>query len=185
MRTERMQGLSDAVIAIAATIMVLELDTPDEPTLSALWTQWPIFLAHFNSFVIIYILWVNHNEELSHSSRVSAKIVLLNALWLAVVSLVPFATGWVGRYPDYFAPEMIYTLILCCCSLLYHLIYLELARESPGLKEDAIRAFTRRIPIYIGYLLSFVLAVFKPVLSMAVIFIVALMMGWQILRNMR
>lgn len=183
MKTARLQSLSDAVIAIAATIMVLELDTPETPTFSSLWEQWPIFLAHFNSFLLIYILWFNHNAELAKTPTVSTKTFFLNGIWLAFLTLIPFATGWVGKEANASAPEIFYTIVVFLCSLLYHAIYLQVAREHPDLKEAAKKAFTRRAPIYLGYIVSLIFALTIPVLSMACVFVVTIIMAYQILRD--
>ena len=52
----RLIAFTDAIIAIASTIMVLELVNPHVPTLQGLAEQWPVFLAYLNSFAMIYIV---------------------------------------------------------------------------------------------------------------------------------
>lgn len=52
---DRLIAFTDAIIAIASTIMVLELVNPHVPTLQGLSQQWPVFLAYLNSFAMIYL----------------------------------------------------------------------------------------------------------------------------------
>jgi uncharacterized membrane protein len=53
---ERLIFFTDAIIAIASTIMVLELVNPHVPTIQGLVEQWPVFLAYLNSFAMIYLV---------------------------------------------------------------------------------------------------------------------------------
>lgn len=62
MNKERLAAFSDAIIAIAATIMVLDLKLPKEPTIQSLAQEWPVFLTYFVSFNLIYIFWLNYNN---------------------------------------------------------------------------------------------------------------------------
>ena len=62
MNKNRLEAFTDAIIAIAATIMVLELHIPQYNTLASLVEEWPVFLAYFISFTLIYTVWYNHHN---------------------------------------------------------------------------------------------------------------------------
>ena len=96
---KRLIGFTDAITAIASTIMVLELVNPHVPTIQGLIRQWPIFLAFLNSFAMIYVVWYKHNNLFQKFETVSMRIFYLNGVWLFFLTLVPFATGWIGEFP--------------------------------------------------------------------------------------
>jgi uncharacterized membrane protein len=93
----RLEAFSDGVIAILITIMVLELHVPDEPTLDALVEIWPIFLSYVLSFVLLGTYWNNHHHLLQASTVVNGRVLWANLYLLFWLSLVPFATGWMGE----------------------------------------------------------------------------------------
>ncbi len=89
---ERLIAFTDAIIAIVAIIMVLELVTPSPPTFEGLFSQWPVFVAYITSFVLIYIVWYNHHNAFEKINRLSTKVFLLNDVWVFVLTILPFAT---------------------------------------------------------------------------------------------
>ena len=93
----RLEAFSDAVIAIVMTIMVLELVPPHEPTLEALGELWPTFLAYVLSFAHLAIYWNNHHHLLQASRTVSGRVLWSNVHLVFWLSLVPFATAWMGE----------------------------------------------------------------------------------------
>ena len=93
----RLEAFSDGVIAILITIMVLELHVPDEPTVDALLSLWPILLSYVLSFVLLGTYWNNHHHLLQASSVVNGRVLWANLYLLFWLSLVPFATGWMGE----------------------------------------------------------------------------------------
>ena len=95
----RVEAFSDGVIAIVITIMVLELHAPEEPGLEHLWRLWPVFLAYLLSFAYVGVYWVNHHRLLAHARRVTNALVWFNLLLLFALSLVPFATAYLGYVP--------------------------------------------------------------------------------------
>ncbi len=98
----RLEAFSDAVIAIAMTIMVLELRAPDGADWAALRPVVPVFLTYALSFVFLGIYWSNHHHMLHATDRINGKILWANLHLLFWLSLVPFITSWVGE--SHFAP---------------------------------------------------------------------------------
>ncbi len=102
MEKERLAAFVDAVIAIIITIMVLELKVPHEPTLQALMQMGPIFISYVLSFIYLGIYWNNHHHFFQLARRVNGAVLWANIHLLFWLSLVPFATAWMGE--NHFAP---------------------------------------------------------------------------------
>lgn len=98
----RMEAFSDGVIAIIITIMVLELRPPEGTALADLLPLAPIFLGYVLSFVFIGIYWNNHHHLLQAARHVDGRVLWANIHLLFWLSLVPFATAWMGE--QHFAP---------------------------------------------------------------------------------
>jgi len=77
-RTSRLEAFSDGVLAIIITIMVLELNIPEEGTFEALKDVLPVFLAYLLSFTFVGIYWNNHHHLLRATKRVSTGVMLAN-----------------------------------------------------------------------------------------------------------
>src|SRR3974377_2555632 len=82
--------------------MVLEMKVPQDASLGALASVIPVFLSYVLSFVYVAIYWNNHHHFLHTVTRVSGPILWANNHLLFWISLVPFATGWMGE--NHFAP---------------------------------------------------------------------------------
>ena len=129
MQKNRLEAFSDGVLAIIITIMVLELKVPHGETLAALAPLWPIWLSYVLSFVYVGIYWNNHHHLLHASTRVNGTVLWCNLHLLFWLSLLPFATGWMGE--NHFArwPTMLYGLNLLLCALAYALLQRALVRN--------------------------------------------------------
>ena len=102
MHKGRLEAFSDGVIAIIITIMVLELKTPHEASLSALLPILPVFLSYALSFVFVGIYWNNHHHLMQAAHKVNGRILWANLHLLFWLSLTPFVTSWMGE--NHFAP---------------------------------------------------------------------------------
>ena len=97
MKTTRLEGFSDGVIAIIVTIMVLDLKAPSEVS-QPLITEWlPHLLGYAFSFIAVAIYWVNHHQLLQNVRKTTRTILWANLHWLFWLSLVPFVTAWMGN----------------------------------------------------------------------------------------
>src|SRR4051812_12883316 len=122
MPKERLQAFSDGVFAIIITIMVLELKAPHEPTLRALRAVAAPFLGYALSFTYVAIYWNNHHHMLQLTDRVSGGILWANNLLLFFLSLVPFATDWMGENEFATEPVALYGVTLLLPALAYYLL---------------------------------------------------------------
>ena len=115
----RLEAFSDGVIAILITIMVLELKIPHGDTIAALAPLLPVFLTYVVSFVYLGIYWNNHHHMLHATTRVNGKILWANLHLLFWLSLIPFATGWVGENHFASMPTAVYGVILLGAGFAY------------------------------------------------------------------
>ena len=118
----RLEAFSDGVIAILITIMVLELKIPHGTDARSLAPLLPVFLTYVLSFVYLGIYWNNHHLMLHVTDRINAKILWANLHLLFWLSLVPFATGWMGE--NHFAPlpTAAYGAVLLAAAIAYFLL---------------------------------------------------------------
>jgi uncharacterized membrane protein len=116
---ERLTAFSDGVIAIIITIMVLELRAPHGDTLAVLLPLWPVFLSYVLSFVYLGIYWNNHHHMLHTCSAVTGGILWANLHLLFWLSLIPFATAFMGE--NHFAglPAALYGTVLLMAAIAY------------------------------------------------------------------
>ena len=118
----RLEAFSDGVLAIIITIMVLELRAPRGTDLHALKPLVPVLLTYVLSFVYIAIYWSNHHHLLCAAKFINGKIMWANLLLLFWISLVPFATAWLGESHDASWPTAVYGIVLLMAGLSYILM---------------------------------------------------------------
>lgn len=120
MNKNRIEAFSDGVLAIVITIMVLEIKVPEHSaSFYTLITIFPDFISYVLSFIYIGIYWNNHHHMMHSLKKVDGKIMWANLHLLFWISLIPFATGWMGE--NHFAkPTMtLYGTILLMAAVAY------------------------------------------------------------------
>lgn len=122
MTRNRMEAFSDGVLAIIITIMVLELKVPHGTDFSVLRPMLPVFLGYLLSFVYIGIYWNNHHHLLHSVQRISGPIMWANLHLLFWLSLIPFATGWMGEHELATAPAACYGFVLLMSAVAYFIL---------------------------------------------------------------
>ena len=130
MDTRRLEAFSDGVLAIIITIMVLELRAPHDPSPAALWPLWPVFLSYVLSFVYVGIYWNNHHHMLLLARTVTGPILWANMHLLFWLSMVPFATNWMGENPLSQAPVALYGGVLIMNAVAYTILMTMLIRHE-------------------------------------------------------
>jgi len=118
----RLEAFSDGVLAIILTIMVLELKVPQTGSLAALIPLAPKFLSYVISFIYIGIYWNNHHHLWQAAKNVNGAILWANLHLLFWLSLIPFATGWMGENNFSTAPVAIYGGVLWFAGLAYYIL---------------------------------------------------------------
>ena len=122
MSKTRVEAFSDGVMAILITIMVLELKVPRGADVASLRPVLPVFLTYVLSYVYLGIYWNNHHHMLHATTRIDGRVLWANLHLLFWLSLVPFATGWMGE--NHFAPTptAVYGAILLAAGIAYYLL---------------------------------------------------------------
>lgn len=179
--TARVEAFSDGVLAIVITLLVLELHVPRELTSdaalrTALAHEWPAYLAFLTSFATVGIMWVNHHRLFTLIGRVDHWLLMLNLLLLLTICVVPFPTAIVAEYLGQDGAQTA-TLVLggifVCTALVFNALwrYASSGRRliAAHIPQAVIDAQTRQYrfgPVF--YLVSFLLALVSPLLSVVV-----------------
>jgi uncharacterized membrane protein len=122
MEKNRLEAFSDGVLAIVITIMVLELKVPHGAGAAELRPLLPVFLSYILSFVYLAIYWNNHHHMLHTVRRVTGAVLWANLHLLFWLSLVPFATGWMGENQFAATPTMLYGVVLLMAAVAYWIL---------------------------------------------------------------
>ena len=130
MKRNRLEAFSDGVIAILITIMVLEFKVPNGTDLFDILPLLPIFLSYILSFIYIGIYWNNHHHLIHTVQKVSGSILWANMHLLFWLSLLPFATAFLGQ--NYLAkiPIIIYDFVLLMAGLAYFILTKAILKTS-------------------------------------------------------
>ena len=132
MGKSRFEAFSDGVIAIIITIMVLEMKVPHGQTFKALVPLIPVFSSYVLSFVYLGIYWNNHHHMLHTVHKVTGPMLWANLHLLFWLSLVPFATGWMGENHFAAAPTSLYGVVMLMAAIAYYILQqLIIASQGP------------------------------------------------------
>ncbi len=175
MQTNRLEAFSDGVLAIIITITVLELRPPAETTFAALRHELPVFLSYALSFVYLGIYWNNHHHLLAVTERVTGGVLWANLHLLFWLSLVPFATGWVGHQALAELPTATYGVVLLLAAVAYYVLSRAiLAGEGPdSALAKAVGSDRKGKASVVIYAVAVLLALVQPWLAMALYTLVA------------
>ena len=173
----RMEAFSDGVFAVIITIMVLEMKVPHGLDLQALRSVTPAFLSYVLSFIYVGIYWNNHHHLLHAAERVAGSILWANLHLLFWLSLVPFATAWMGENHFATIPVAVYGGILFLAGIAYFILTRNLIAHHG---EDSLLATSigrdRKGVTSLGlYLVAILLSFWKPLLACGIYGLVAIM----------
>ena len=184
MGKNRLEAFSDGVIAIIITIMVLELKVPHDTSLTALTTLWPVFLSYVLSFVYVGIYWNNHHHFYHVVRQVDGRVLWANLHLLFWLSLLPFATGWMGENHMAAVPVALYGVVLLMSALAWFLMQRALLCV-PGNREVMRQALGRDLKGRLSpwfYLAGIGLSFYQSWLGAAIYGLVAL---WWLVPDQR
>jgi uncharacterized membrane protein len=172
----RVEAFSDGVVAILITIMVLELKLPNGEDWSALAQILPRLCSYVLSFVFLGIYWSNHHHLLQATERVSGGVLWANLHLLFWLSLVPFATEWVGETHSAPLPTALYGALLLLSGIAYYILQLTIIRRQGAdsrLRAALGRDFKGKLSPF-GYAAAIPLAFVSPRISEAIYVAIAL-----------
>jgi uncharacterized membrane protein len=170
--TERIQFFSDAVFAIAMTLLVLEIRLPElegDPSWGDIAALWPQFFAYALSFAIIGVNWVTHHRKFLVIVRFDERLMLINLVLLGFVALLPFPTSVIADYGDNTPVVVLYAANVGVITLLQLWLWVHAYRA--GLTErldEEVYVFVKRnlYPVPIVMAASIVVAFFAPIIAM-------------------
>jgi uncharacterized membrane protein len=173
----RLEAFSDGMFAIIITVMVLEMKVPHGETLDALAPLLPVFLSYVLSFLYVGIYWSNHHHMLHASRVVSGGVLWANLHLLFWISLMPFATGWMGENHFATLPTALYGIVLLMCAIAYFILQQSIIRlEGDGsVLKRAVGSDWKGKLSPVAYLSAIAAAFWWPWLSQALFVAVALM----------
>lgn len=177
MTTSRLEAFSDGVIAVIITIMVLELKVPESTDWPALKPLLPKFISYVLSFIYVGIYWNNHHHLLHKTTKINGKIMWGNLLLLFSLSLIPFATGWMGEHYFEKNTTILYGLVLVFNATTYGILSYFIA-QNEGKDSDFAKAIGSGLKEKLSialYILGIGASFFEPYLALAFYYIVALM----------
>lgn len=173
LETNRVEALSDGVIAIAITLLIIEIGVPhleegEEGLFSAMWDRWPLYLAYVASFWSIGLAWIIHHQMFRCIRRFDHLLLLFNLIFLLVIAFVPHPTAIVGEYllaeEEQDAALAVYSGTWLLLALSLNLLWWWARRADllhGGAELSGVQSISRQIligiPLYAGVLLlSFV-----------------------------
>jgi uncharacterized membrane protein len=172
----RLEAFSDGVIAIIITIMVLELKVPASREPAALIAVWPTFLSYLLSFLLVAIYWVNHHGLFHLCRAVNNAVLWSNMFFLFCLSLVPFATAYMGD--NRFAPfaTALYAAVLALTGISFVPMRLAVTaqlRDEPSYRPVGRHALIKNVISIAIYAASVPLAFVHPAITVALAFLVS------------
>jgi uncharacterized membrane protein len=177
MNKSRIEAFSDGVLVIIITIMVLELKMPHEPSFAALLELLPVFLSYVLSFVFICIYWNHHQHLFQVTKKINGAVMWGNLHLLFWLSLIPFATGWMGENSFAGLLTAVYGVVLALSGIAYwilqHRIMLIEGRDS-ALARAIGAAYKDKLSVGL-YAVAIPIAFWQPWLAGALYVTVALM----------
>jgi uncharacterized membrane protein len=191
--TQRLEAFSDAVMAIAITILVLEFKVPEGAPEETDWrlgaaliAQWPSYVAYGMSFVVLGVTWASHHRMFQYIARIDWTFLLLNLLFLLIYAFVPYPTALVAKYLGADAGRSIavvfYGGVMTAFAVTYNALWWYASAGGrllgDALDRRGVRQLRREFAVgLIGYPASMGIAMFQPMLSIVLFVALAVLMA--------
>jgi uncharacterized membrane protein len=175
MKPDRLNALTDGVVAIVLTIMVLELKFPEEPTLGAVLAVLPLLAAYLLAFIYVAIYWNNHHHMMQSARKVTGAVLWANHALLFFLTLFPLMIRWIDEAGPTAWPVASFGLVLVGASTCYVLLERALvAAEGDGSNVgSAVGRGTKEWVSFAGYVLAVPLAFVSPIIAIGIYVAVA------------
>ncbi|MFY7839379.1 MAG: TMEM175 family protein [Lacibacter sp.] len=179
--TNRIEAFSDGVIAILITIMVFDLKLPENVSgitgIGMFKPLIPKLLSYATSFLVLAIMWVNHHQLFHQVKKSDRKLLWHNIHLLFWMSLIPFATNFMGSNPFLAESTLLYGLVFFMCALSFSflrsyivkkgLLYETISKTAQNkiLRKNMIAFMLYLSAAFLGYLsvyISFILFLIVP-----------------------
>ena len=176
MRTDRLETFADGILAIAATLLILNVDTqigPQQQHLAhKLLEIWPSYAGYVVSFITIGIIWVNHHGLMTQVERADRIFLFLNVFLLLVVAFIPFPTRLIAEHiqdDGATAAAVSYGINLTLVAVTFNLVWFYASAGGgrllrPDHDPQAVKGITRSYrPAPYIYLVMTLVAFVEPV----------------------
>jgi uncharacterized membrane protein len=182
--TARLEAFSDGVFGVAITLLAIEITVPkntpetNEGLLNSIFSLWTLYLAYFNSFATLLLMWIAHHSIFKILRRTSVNLMLANGLLLLVVALVPFPTKTLGAFINTPAKDtaiLFYTGYFILISIAFNLLMFVATRKKTLIDKDIPEIKIKQIRRgqqkgFLFNLLIFIVAFFSPWIALAMSF---------------
>ena len=170
MTPSRLNALTDGVVAIVLTIMVLELKFPAEPTLGAVLAVLPLLAAYLLAFVNVAIFWNNHHHMMQSAHKVTGTVLWANHALLFCLTLFPLMIRWIDEAGITPWPVASFGLVLVGSAVTYQLLERALiaAEGEASPMKKALGQATKEWASFVGYVLAIPAAFVSPYISVAI-----------------
>ena len=176
--TGRIEAFSDGVIAVAITLLILDIHVPNVKAelLQALLSQWPNYLGYVTSFLVITIFWANHHNMFRHIQQVDYALLIINAFFLMCIAFIPFVTSLLTKYitspTEQHTAAIVYGATLLLNGILFNSIWWYAVWKRRLVRSDldaqAVQRLTRGYLFGLPfYALAIVLSLINVELSLA------------------
>jgi uncharacterized membrane protein len=184
--TARLETFADGVMAIAITLLILEVRVPQvegRSLTTTLAAEWPSYAGYVVSFLTIGIIWVNHHQMFKLIGRVTHGFLMLNVIFLMTIAFLPFPTALVADYirvPDSRkAATVVYGLAMVAIAVMFNVVWRSASRNGrllvPGVDTAGVERISRS---YLGgpiaYTVATLVAFVSPFLSLGIFAAMAL-----------
>ena len=185
--TARLETFADGVMAIAITLLILEIEVPHveagQSLATALAEQWPSYAAYVVSFLTIGIIWVNHHHLFAVIERTNHTFLMLNVLFLMTIAALPWPTALIGEYilsdAERSTATVVYGLTMTSIAVMFNVVW---RYASGGLRllpaevnrKELVRISRSYVSGPIMYGAATLIAVVNAWISMAILAAMAL-----------
>lgn len=163
-RLERLGGFSDAIFAVAITLLILTIDVPVVSDASELGSElqalWPKFLGFLISFFIIGSFWVSHHLIFNYLKRLSPGLLWLNLIFLLFIVTLPFSTDLMSEYNNSSTALIFYNANMALASLTLCILWVYMSHDNRLIDDDFNPATRKHILlIYLNMTIIFLISV--------------------------
>jgi uncharacterized membrane protein len=152
--TARLETFADGVMAIAITLLILEIAVPHvdtgESLAAALADQWPSYAAYVVSFLTIGIMWVNHHHMFTLIQRTTHTFLMMNVVFLMTIAALPWPTALIADYIRDSAHRPVATLVyggtMVAIAIMYNVVWRYAVHRGllrPDVDPEGIRRASR------------------------------------------
>ena len=186
MNTSRIETFADGVFAIAATLLILNVDAQISEDVHDLGTEllhiWPSYLAYAVSFITIGIMWINHHTVMSQIDRTDRRFLVATVGLLLCIAFVPFPTRLVAEHIRGEGAQdaaLAYGFTMVATAIMFSITWFYASRGKRLLRPDADPAIVTGIsrsylPGPFIYLAATLIAFASPTTSVVLFMAIAL-----------